>query len=66
MNSDVDIDKVRAEEVRGGALICPGCGAEVGSWRRKQLDLIGMYNPCDLYALSEGAVRMKRYRNVHV
>jgi hypothetical protein len=64
INTDVDIDRAYADEVKETALVCPGCRAEVGAWRRQQLDLIGIYTPCDLYALSESAVRIKRHRNV--
>jgi hypothetical protein len=62
MDFSLDIDRACADEAKEATLICPGCSAEVGSWRRRQLDLIGIYNPSDLYALSESAVRLKRYR----
>jgi hypothetical protein len=65
MNVSVDIDK-EAEEARPTAcpLRCPGCGSEVGAFAPRQLDLIGVYNPCDLYTLAEAAVRRVRTRNV--
>lgn len=63
MKTDIDVDKeakhASKEETQ---LTCPRCGAEVGAFRAKQLDLIGIYNPCDLYTLSEAAVRKHRKR----
>jgi hypothetical protein len=65
MNVSLDIDK-EAEESRPTAcpLLCPGCRSEVGAFAPRQLDLIGVYNPCDLYTLAEAAVRRVRTRNV--
>lgn len=43
---------------------CPGCFSVVGFWRAAHLNLLGEYNLCDLYALTESAVRVKKIRNV--
>ena len=42
-------------------LLCPHCHVEVGKWRANQLNLIGIYNTCDLYLLAEASVRLKRF-----
>lgn len=63
MNASVDIDKeTTRSRVVETKLLCLGCGAEVGDFAPRQLDLIGIYNPCDLYTLSEVAVRRVKHR----
>lgn len=63
IDTTVDIDReVGVTVVAETILCCPGCGTEVGAFKAKQLDLIGPYCPCDLYTLSEAAVRLKKHR----
>lgn len=43
-------------------LICPSCSSLVGIWRSKSLNLIGIYNLCDLYAFKCEFARVKKVR----
>jgi len=43
-----------------GTLSCPNCGTMCGYWQKEALSLLGDFNLCDLFALQESSVRMKR------
>lgn len=61
------IDKVVEESVWGQttatsliSLSCPGCSSICGYWKRDGLTLLGDFNRCDVFAVQESIVCMKR------
>lgn len=43
-------------------LLCSTCDCPVGYWRAKSLNLMGIYNLCELFALQTDFVRVKKCR----
>ena len=66
INIDIDNYKNNNCILQETSLICPGCTAEVGNWSPERLNLCGIYNLCDLFALYDTMVRIKRYRHINL
>lgn len=49
-----------------GDLECPHCSLQCGSWERKSLCILGVFNPVDLFAINETVVRIKRRQKLRV
>lgn len=45
-----------------GVLKCYHCDTECGEWRIKALNLLGIYNLCDLFVLHKNAIKIRRLR----